>query len=190
MRNNTYIRWETIYKKMKGYIGTRELLEEGFSNRQIAVLKEEGYLEKICHGFYWINGSGYDKPIDYKCIEVCLSDPKAVICMGSALYYQGAIEKEPECLSIATKRTDRSLINMNFPVNRHYFSESNFEIGLKKEKTEFGCYYIYDIERSVCDVIRFQSGNIDEVITGVCRNEYQYKRLLEYAKLLRIKRVY
>ena len=110
--------------------------------------------------------------------------------MGSALYYQGAIEKEPECLSIATKRTDRSLINMNFPVNRHYFSESNFEIGLKKEKTEFGCYYIYDIERSVCDVIRFQSGNIDEVITGVCRNEYQYKRLLEYAKLLRIKRVY
>ena len=63
MRNNTYIRWETIYKKMKGYIGTRKLLEEGFSNRQIAVLKEEGYLEKICHGFYWINGSGYDKPI-------------------------------------------------------------------------------------------------------------------------------
>ncbi len=189
MRYNTYIRLEAMCKKIKGYVGTKELLEEGFSNRQIAVLTEEGYLKKICHGFYWINGSGYEKPIDYKCIEVCLSDPKAVICMDSALYYQGAIETEPECLSVSTKRTDRSLINLNFPVNRHYFSENNFEIGLKKKKTEFGCYYIYDIERSVCDIKRFESGNIEEVITGICSNEYQYKRLLEYAKLLRIKGV-
>lgn len=33
------------------------------------------------------------KPNDYKCIEVCLSDPKAVIAMKSACYYQGLIEQ-------------------------------------------------------------------------------------------------
>ena len=52
------------------------------------------------------NGRGYDKPIDYKCIEVCLSAPRAVSCMDSAFYYQEAIETEPECLSVATERTD------------------------------------------------------------------------------------
>ncbi|WP_418746616.1 hypothetical protein [Frisingicoccus sp.] len=26
------------------------------SNRQIAVLAEEGYLEKVCHGCYWLAG--------------------------------------------------------------------------------------------------------------------------------------
>ena len=38
MRTNTYIRLEMLYKKYKGYVETREILEEGFSNRQIAVL--------------------------------------------------------------------------------------------------------------------------------------------------------
>ena len=45
MRTNTYIRLEMLYKKYKGYVETREILEEGFSNRQIAVLVKEGYLE-------------------------------------------------------------------------------------------------------------------------------------------------
>lgn len=76
MRDNTYIKLESICKKYKGYVRTQKLLEEGFSNRQIAFLTKDGYLEKICYGVYWINGRGYDKPLDYKCIEVCLSAPK------------------------------------------------------------------------------------------------------------------
>lgn len=88
MRNNTYLKLDSIYKKYKGYIGTKELMEEELSNRQIAALAEEGYLEKICRGHYWIAGR-YGKPTDYKCIEVCLSNPRAVVCMDSAIYYQG-----------------------------------------------------------------------------------------------------
>lgn len=190
MRDNTYIKLESIYKKYKGYIGTKKLLEEGFSNRQIASLTKEGYLEKICYGFYWLNGGGRDKPVDYKCIEVCLSDPKAVICMDSAFYYQGAVEAEPECLSVATERTDRSILNMNFPVKRHYFSKSNYEIGLKKVETEFGRYFIYDIERSVCDIMRLESGDVVEIVSEIHKNEQQQKRLLKYAELLRVKGIH
>ena len=50
MRTNTYVKLERLYKKYRGYVGTKVLLEEGFSNRQIAALAEEGYLEKVCHG--------------------------------------------------------------------------------------------------------------------------------------------
>lgn len=189
MRNNTYVKWETICKKNKGYIATRKLVEEGFSNRQIAVLTEEGYLEKICHGFFWLNGRGDKKPIDYKCIEVCLSAPRAAICMESALYYQGRMKVEPEYLSVATIRTNRSLLKMRFPVNRHYFSENNFEIGLKKKKTEFGCYSIYDIERSLCDIIRLGSEIVEKSLIEIYKNENQRKRLLKYAELLKIKEV-
>ena len=181
MRNNTYIKFENLCQKIKGYVGTKRLMEEGFSNRQIAVLAKEGYLEKICHGYYWIMGE-QDKPKDYKCIEVCLSDSKAIVCMESALYYQGQIEEEPECLSVATERTDRSLLKMNFPVNRHYFLGKNFEIGMKQTKTEFGIYNIYDIERSICDIVRL---GIDDfgISDEMCRN----KRLMKYAELLRVK---
>lgn len=187
MKGNTYVKLETVYKKYRGYVGTKVLLEEGFSNRQIAVLAEEGYLEKICHGCYWLAGGQDKKPQDYKCVEVCLSDPRAVICMDSALYYQKEIAEEPEYLSIATERTDRSTLKMNFLTRRHYFSGSNFQIGRRKWETEFGSYYIYDVERSILDMRRLEPQITLELTDRVKNNEQQYKRLLKYAEQLRIK---
>lgn len=187
MRSNTYARLETVYSKFKGYIGTKELLEEGFSNRQIAFMAEEGYLEKVCHGYYWLAGKNEDKPSDYKCIEVCLSDPRAVICMNSALYYQGEIKTEPEYLSIATARTDRSLLSMNFLIIRHYFSVSNYLMGVTKKETKFGCYNIYDKERSICDLVRLESNIPTDIVNKIKNNQEQYRRLLKYAELFQIR---
>lgn len=186
MRNNTYLKLDSIYKKYKGYIGTKELMGEELSNRQIAALAEEGYLEKICHGHYWIAGR-YGKPTDYKCIEVCLSNPRAVVCMGSAIYYQGGLAKEPEYLSVATERTDRSLLKVNFQIKRHYFSGNNFGIGIRKRNTEFGCYNIYDVERSVCDMLRFEQEIEVGLLDNLRDNGQQYERILKYAEMLRIK---
>jgi len=187
MRINTYVKLEAVFKKYKGYVGTKALLEEGFSNRQIAVLVEEGYLEKISHGYYWLAGGQYRKPQDHKCIEVCLSNPRAVICMDSALYYQKALVEEPEYLSVATERTDRSVLKMNFPTRRRYFSERNFQIGRRKQETEFGCYYIYDIERSICDMQRLGLQVTWEILDCVKMKEQQRKRLLKYAEMFGIK---
>lgn len=188
MRENTYIKIGALYSRYRGYVGTQDLLSEGFSNRQISVLVEEGYLEKICHGHYWIAGRQYRKPSDYKCIEVCLSNPGAVICMDSALYYQGVLPAEPDHLSVATERTDRSMMKMNFMVQRHYFSKGNFNVGIRKKETEFGRYNIYDIERSVCDLYRL-GGEIEiEIVDQIKRNACLYDRLLKYAEKLQIKR--
>lgn len=190
MRSNTYLKIESLYKKYRGYIGTKNLLAEGFSNRQIGVLVEEGYLEKICYGYYWIAGKQCSKPLDYKCIETCLSNPNAVICMDSALYYQGVVAVEPDYLAVATERTDRSKMNMNFMIQRHYFSVHNFNIGIRKRETEFGKYNIYDIERSFCDVYRLKRDkDIEvEIMNNIKSNELFYNRLLKYAELLQIKR--
>ena len=194
MKNNTYIKFEAICRKAKGYIRTKELLEQGFSNRQIAVLEKEDYLEKVCYGYYWLKGRGDEKPKDYKCIEVCLSDARAVVCMESALYYQKEIDLEPEYLTVATERTDRSSLKMNYPVRRHYFSKNNFGIGIEKKKTEFGSYNIYNVERSICDVIRLKDqitteiSSIDQIVVEITRidKREQYNRLMQYAKLLKI----
>lgn len=187
MRITTYYKLKDLYKKYCGYIRSRELLDEGFSNRQIAVLTEEHYLEKVCHGCYWMLQCGCEKPDDYKCIEVCLSDPRAVIAMESACYYQGVIESEPAVLTVATERTDRSMINMKFPVERHYFSSSHFPYGMKKVETKFGQYNIYDIERSVCDMARLKDGSVIEVFNRMKAQTAQYERVLEYSEMLKQK---
>lgn len=191
MRTNTYCKLENLYKKYKGYISTKELLSEGISNRQIANLTEENFLEKVCHGYYWMIQCGCKKPADYKCIEVCLGSPRAVIAMKSACYYQGIIKTEPEVLTVATERTDRSQIKMNFAVKRHYFSDSNFRLGMKKVKTEFGGYNIYNTERSFCDIVRLNDKALNdeliiEIYNHIKTSQGQYERALKYAEMLKL----
>ncbi len=193
MRTSTYYRLTNLYKIYKGYVSTKGLMEEGLSNRQIAALTEEDYLEKVCHGCYWMKQCGYEKPDDYKCIEVCLSNPRAVIAMGSACYYQGGVSKEPAVLTVATERTDRSSMKMNFSIERHYFSNSNFQVGLRKVRTEFGSYNIYDMERSFCDMVRMNDrGENDKLIVEIVNSmgikERQYERVKAYAQLLGMKK--
>lgn len=186
MRITTYYKLEDLYKKYSGYISTKELLGEGFSNRQIAALTEENYLEKVCHGYYWMIQGGYKKPDDYKCIEVCLSDPRAVIAMKSACYYQGLIKTEPKVLTVATERTDRSTLSMKFPIERHYFSESNYQFGMERVETKFGRYNIYNIERSICDMVRLKDEFIVEISNELKAGTEQYERILGYAKMLKL----
>ena len=55
-------------------------------------------------------------------------------------------------------------------------------------KTEFGCYNIYDIERSVCDIIRLEGKSEDhelliEMLDSGRLEKSRYKRILKYAQL-------
>ena len=120
MRQIIYDKVRNISEKYKGYIDTEDLMKEGLTNRQIGLLTAEEKLEKIAHGHYWVNSDAYGKPEDYKAVEVARVNENAVICADSACYYMGLIDVEPQVLSIATKRSDRHKMKMNFDVCRHY----------------------------------------------------------------------
>lgn len=191
MRVSTYRKMEQLCRRRRGYISTGELEKEGFTNRQIALLTGEGYLEKVCFGYYWLQRCACDKPRDYKCIEVCLSNPRAVIAMRSACYYQGVGQEEPAAVSVATERTDRSKMKLNFPVERHYFSGSIFSFGIRRIQTQFGGYNIYEVERSFCDRMRLDRSGADcgltaEICDYIEAEHAQRARILKYAELLRV----
>lgn len=184
----TYIKFNRLSQKYAGYISTSELLREGLTNRQISEFVSNGMLEKVCYGMYWFSCANYVKPVDYKAIEICRSNPRAVICADSACFYQGLIEVEPPVVSVATRRDDRSKMAMNFPVIRHYYSENSFSEHQKTVNTDFGQYMIYDIERSVCDCIRFKNSIDDDmfclVIERYREQETAKNRLACYAEKL------
>ena len=191
MRRETQKRIISLSLKYKGYISTPELLKEGVTNRQIKEFTDQGILEKVSRGHYWFQCAGYKKPREYKALEVCMTDSEAVICADSACFYWGLLEKEPEIFSIATRRTDRKKIEMNFPIARHYYSEKSFKASYKQVYTEFGSYSISDIDRSVCDCIRF-SDHIGEENLKIIVEAYQNRkdkmleRLIMYAEALRV----
>ena len=193
MRQIIYDKVRNISEKYKGYIDTEDLMKEGLTNRQIGLLTAEEKLEKIAHGHYWVNSDAYGKPEDYKAVEVARVNENAVICADSACYYMGLIDVEPQVLSIATKRSDRHKMKMNFEVSRHYFSEQAFEVEKHVFDTKYGSYNVYGIDRSVCDCIRFREDIDKDIFELVIENYRRYdkkneERLMAYAKAMRIGR--
>ena len=97
-------------------------------------------------------------------------------------------------------------MKMNFPIERHYFSQNYYPVAQKKVDTAFGSYRIYDVERSICDLVRL--GRIEEAeiifskagygtqsLEGIlsmgneAAEQERYRRLLKYAELFRVRRV-
>lgn len=183
-----------IADNKKNYIFTKELLREGITNRQIANLQEEGLLEKIVNGFFWYTGNGQEKPSDYKAIEIGKVNPNAVICAESSCYLQCLIDIEPNIFTIATRRSDRQSMNMPFETRRHYFADSNFDDNIITVETEYGNYHMYNLERSICDCIRFreevQPIIYEKIILGHKENqkEAMVKRMLAYAKAMKFEK--
>lgn len=194
MRQIIYDRVASVADNTKNYISTRDLLREGITNRQIANLQEEGCLEKIVNGLFWYTGNGQAKPSDYKAIEIGKVNPNAVICAETSCYLQGLIDVEPSVFAVATRRSDRQGMNMPFETRRHYFADSCFEDNIITVETEYGSYHMYDLERSVCDCVRFreeiQPAIYDNIIFNhkKIQEEAMAKRMLAYAKAMKFEK--
>lgn len=191
MRKETYEKIACIAEKYNGYMKTAELLSNGITNRQIAEFVDEGVLERVSTGVYWMISEKHHKPENYKMIEAAIINPKSVICAESACYYWGLMKKEPSYLSVATKRSDRCSMQMNFPVSRHYLSEQNFDADCHRVTTDYGIVNIYSMDRSVCECIYFKDQIAPEIYSELLSSylahpQKNLENLYKHAAYLRV----
>ena len=191
---NTYEKVTKLFRDGNGYRNAAQLKQEKVTTVQIKELVKKGILERVSHGYYWLIDEEKGKPENYKMIEACMVNPKAVICADSACYYHGLIDKVPEKLSVATLKTDRSKMQLNFPVTRHYYSDLAFEQDLEVVDTPYCQLRIYALERSVCDTIRFREDIGETMVDDIVRNymkreNRQMDRLLAYADAMRVGKI-
>lgn len=191
---STFHKVISLFSDSNGYRSAAELKEAGITTVQIKELVNKGIVEHVSHGFYWLIDTTDGKPENYQLIEACMVNPRAVICADSACYYHGLIDKAPEKLSVATLKTDRSRMQLNFPVCRHYYSNLAFEQDMETVETPYGQIRVYDIERSVCDCIRFREDvgaeMLDLIIDNfLARKSNQMERLLAYADAMRVGKI-
>lgn len=191
---STYQKVIALFEGGNGYRSASDLKDAKITTVQIKELVSKGIIEHVSHGFYWLIDTENGKPKDYKFIETCMVNSRAVICADSACYYHGLIDKEPKALSVATLKTDRSRMQLNFPMCRHYYSNLAFEQYMKVIETPYGKIRVYDLERSVCDCIRFRDdigGEMLELIISkfLEKKDKQMDRLLTYADAMRVGKI-
>jgi predicted transcriptional regulator of viral defense system len=177
------------FKENKGYMSFKELQKKGVTVLQIREMEEAGVLEKFARGWYWCNDCGFAKPADHKYVEIAKVNPKAVICMESACFLSGIIDEEPQEIRLATERTDRKKMELDFDTKRFYFKRTGIKGEIVEKKTKCGSYYYYSPERTFCDCIRLQNkidkDVFDEIMTEYKDRQGKLKRTYDYADKLR-----
>ena len=191
---NTYQKVISLFEDANGYMSASELKNARVTTVQIRELVNKGVLEHVSHGHYWLIDKEKGKPENYQLIETCMINPRAVICADSACYYNGLIDRQPEKLSVATLKSDRSRMSLNFPISRHYYSDLAFEQDVNTITTPYGNIRVYDTERSVCDAIRFRDDIGEEMLELIidrflAQKNVQMGRLLDYADAMRVGKI-
>ena len=178
---------ELIQEEMKkngGFMRTAQLYELHMDYRKIQKFVEEGVLERIKNGCY---GMGFSKQSEDDMVAELFAD--GVLCMESALYYQGYITVRPACWHIAVdKNTSKSRFKMKYPLIQPYYAEPEvLKLGVEKIAVGSKEMWIYNKERMICDCLKFEEKlerNIlqQAVLMYLREPQKDIQRLMEYAK--------
>ncbi|WP_313163881.1 type IV toxin-antitoxin system AbiEi family antitoxin domain-containing protein [Sedimentibacter sp.] len=176
------------FDKYGGVLKTTELNTLGLSSRQIKKLLEEGVISKIKYGFYELKD---EMPREE--VVIARLFPNAVIFLESALMYYGYTDRIPSAWQIAVDRYSKTTkYDINYPLIEPFYLEPKFlEVGISTIPIGEVSIRIYDRERTMCDVLRYENKLDREVfINSIQRyirdSNKNMRQLFEYAKIFNV----
>lgn len=146
-----------------------------------------GDLVKVKRGVYAGPGQLADTMIDIDKLV-----PNGILCSFSAWSAYGLTSVIPQAFHVAVKR-GRKVTLPAFPtIELHYMAEKLLELGLTTKEINGYQVRLFDMERSVCDAIKFRNKIGQDVCSEVV-NSYlklpkrNLAKLVDYAEKLRVK---
>lgn len=177
------------FNNHNGLMRTFELNNIGINSKQILKLLEEGKVFKIKRGVYQL---GNDIDIQEEVIIAKLF-PSSVIYLHSALFHYGYTDRIPSSWEIAVdKDISKSQFNIIYPIVTPFYLEKKLmDIGVTEYKIDNVKIKIFDRERTICDVLRYENKMDKEMfnkaIQGYVKDkEKNINKLMEYSKTLRV----
>ncbi len=170
--------------KNGGVLKTSELKELGIYSRQTNKLIEEGMISRIKYGFY--------ESIEYPPKEeviIARLFPKAIIFLESALMNYGYTDRIPSAWQIAVdKDSQKTKYDIEYPAIEPYYLEPRFiNIGVDIICEDGVEVKIYDRDRTICDILRYEKKIEEEVFTNAIKRyikdpKKNVRKLFEYAE--------
>ena len=168
-----------------GYVSSAEAKEKNLYN-QLLYEVEKGTIIRVRQGIYALN-EGLAKPM----VDVERLVPGGVLCMYSAWSYYGLSTQIPLSYCIAIERSRKVVLPDYPPIELFYLSSKVFELGVTEAVIEGFTVKIYDLEKSVCDAIKYRNRVGIDVSSEIFRNYLSRKdcditKLYSYAVVMRI----
>ena len=191
--NSTYHKIISLAKKNKGYIQTKDLVKQDLLPKYLGKMVEEGYLEKIRHGIYRLTDIEIDMWESF--IEANLAVPNGVIFLLSAMDYHQLSTINPVAVHMAVQRNNYVAPPDFLNLKLYSVSPQYLEIGVKIIFIRGIPVRIYDIEKTICDCLKYRNkigiDLVNEAIRNYMKSEKKdFRKMSDYAKKCRIKSVY
>lgn len=176
----------------KKFITTAELKDMGYSYYKIGKLEKDGLLRRINRSTYE-NLSYKGDENDFFSAEAFV--PNGVICLMSAARYYELTNFLPDSVDVAIERKKKVVTLPDWPeIKIFYFDPARMGLGVTEVREGDNVFHIFDIEKTVVDIIYYRNKIGIEETSEVLKNylkrrDRQIDRLYAYAKRLRCEKV-
>ncbi len=174
------------FEQNGGYLRTADSLSaaEKYHLRQLI---NEGIISRVKRGLFRLNDSSHI----YQEAEVAKLIPAGIFCMFTAWSYYGLTTHISAEYHMAILRSVKIVLPAYPPVKLYYSSNLTFDLGKTLKEIDNSQVRIYDLERSVCDAVKFRNKIGADMMSEILRNYVLRKEknidiLLKYAAELRV----
>ena len=178
-----------IISERGGIAKSADFVAAGIPAGDIVRLCNEGYLERVRHGYYSLADA--HEISEEQLLSTLI--PQGIVCVESALFHYGYSDFAPRKWSIAIPRSmSRKRLDVDaLPLQAYYVSPELYDLGKTTDDFDGVSLAVYDRERTICDCFKYRS-RLDNEIFNKALNAYandkkkNLKNLSEYAKKLRV----
>lgn len=151
-----------LFKKHNGYLHTKDLQGNRQQQYHLQKMVKEGVVYKLKRGLYKHPYYATLSPLQ----EVSLMYPKAVICMHSACIYYNLTTYMPHVNHLAIRHKQKLTLADFPPVKLYYWLDDIFSQHIVEQNN----IRIYSLERTVCDVIKYNIQMGQDMVKEVAEN--------------------
>jgi len=175
-----------IFKKNKGYLKSSEITGRKMRYR-LNELIEQGGASRLKRGVYILN----EEISKRQMIDIGRIVPGGVLCLYSAWYFYDLTVSIPDMFHVAINKS-RKISLPDFPLLKLvYLQKEYFELGVVIKNIEGINVQVYDLEKCVCDAVKYRNKVGMETTSEILRNYLaldirNLDKLIKYAKIMRV----
>ena len=179
---------DKIMKLVKnGYLKASDLKKNNISKYYISLLEKEKQIEKVSRGLYLKCDELNDT-----LFEIQFLSNKCIFSNLTSLYLHGYSNRIPLIYDVTVPRDYNGTLQQKDNVKLYYVDKDILDLGATTVIDEFGNEIrCYDLERSICDIIK-NKNRLDKELVNKALREYYYSnnknsiKLFDYARKLKI----
>ncbi len=181
---------DKIVERNEGMIGTAQVVREGISKPLFYDYLRKNNFEKVAPGIY----SSPDAWVDEMYI-IHLRFGQAVFSHETALYLHDLTDREPLKYSLTVNNGYNPTQMTKEGIKVYTVKRELHDIGIISMNTPFGHRVpIYDMERTICDIVRSQRNIEIQVFSEALKNyaaskDKDLQKLMQYAAQFHVSRL-